>query len=836
MNLLPLILQQWRQRPARTSFSLLSVSIAVAAILGTMLAQSSVRQGNRELSDMLESRPAFDIVAATGGRLALDDVPKLADVEGLRGSFPVISRAALARVHGHRLRTILVALPLDSPVVWQDLPITQGRACHRSDEVLLAAEIAKNLQAEVGDRLTLVTRRGPRPMTIVGLVSTQALNELAPAATLLIPLTTAQQFFGLEAQADRVRVLVSSHDERPSAEATVSARLPQSMVVQQPSDRIQLADTILRSTELALRFSGALSLAMAAFIILNTLRMNFGERRGDVALLRILGATQTQIASLHLIEGAILGLLGSIVGIGLGLMLGRGLAQVMQRLIGAQIAPPHLSLFAIVVSIALGPLIAAAAAVVPAIQSRKVSAQEALGNFEPRRGERFPLWAFAAGTLTIIAAMVLMQFVVTGRLPPAAAIPVGLMMLLAFIVVLPVVIVPVARGSAWLIGPWLGIEGQLAVDQLLQRAVRTGLTAGVLVVALNTGLGLGNAILNNVAEVRQWHRRWVSADVSLMDPSAADATVDAADRDQLRAKLASQDDVARVVEMRFLPARINGNPACCIVRDFPSGAELPWTVARGNESDAVARLRGGEIAVASLLAKKLDLHLGDTLRLELSGRMFSLRIAALVNDYTLGGLVAYLDRAAASGMVQPGPATLYMVQAKAGAPKEQFMESMKALGSDHALVVQPFSQLRDQLDGLINGVVGALWVLLLIGFVVGGMAVANTLTMNVLEQTRELGLLRIVGMTSRQVRKLVLCESLLLGIIGTLMGTLAGTVTAVIIHYCNEPLMGYSIPFNFSGLVLLANAAGCLLVAVLAAWSPAKRAAGLDLLAAIAYE
>jgi putative ABC transport system permease protein len=673
-------------------------------------------------------------------------------------------------------------------------------------------------------------------MTIVGLVSSVSLNDFAQAATLLVPLATAQQFFSLESQADRVRVLVASHDDRPAAEATVAARLPQSMVVQPPGDNIQLADTILRSTELALRFSGALSLAMAAFIILNTLRMNFGERRRDVALLRILGATQSQIASLHLIEGAILGLLGSFVGIILGLLLGRGLAAVMQRLIGGQIAAPQLTIAEFSFAILLGPLIAALAAIVPAMQSRKVSAQEALGNIEPRRGERFPLWAFAAGSLTIVAAMVLMQQVVVGRLPPTAAIPVGLMMLLAFIVVLPVVIAPVARGAAWLIGPWLGVEGELAVDQLLQRAVRTGLTAGVLVVALNTGLGLGNAILNNVAEVRQWHRRWVSADVSLADPSAVDATVTASDREPLRASLASRDDVERLVEMRFLPARITGSPACCIVRGFPTDAELPWTVGRGDESETIGKLRAGEIAVASLLAKKLDLHVGDLLRLELSGRMFSLRIAALVNDYTLGGLVAYLDRAPASSMVQSGPPSLYFVKAKAGTSMDQFMESMKTLGSEHALVVQPFSELRQQLDALINGVVGALWVLLLIGFVVGGTAVANTLTMNVLEQTRELGLLRIVGMTHRQVRKLVLCESLLLGITGTLMGTLAGTVTAVIIHFCNEPLMGYSIPFSFSAPLLLANALGCLLVAVLAAWSPAERAARLDLLAAIAYE
>ena len=103
--------------------------------------------------------------------------------------------------------------------------------------------------------------------------------------------------------------------------------------------------------------------------------------------------------------------------------------------------------------------------------------------------------------------------------------------------------------------------------------------------------------------------------------------------------------------------------------------------------------------------------------------------------------------------------------------------------------------MRGQLDRLINGIVAALWGLLAIGFVIGGVAVGNTLTMSVFEQTRELGLLRIIGMTRRQMRKMMFCESLLLGMVGTLLGTLAGIDHRLVIHLCNEPLLGHAIPF-----------------------------------------
>jgi putative ABC transport system permease protein len=137
---------------------------------------------------------------------------------------------------------------------------------------------------------------------------------------------------------------------------------------------------------------------------------------------------------------------------------------------------------------------------------------------------------------------------------------------------------------------------------------------------------------------------------------------------------------------------------------------------------------------------------------------------------------------------------------------------------------------------LIGGIVGALWGLLAVGFVIGGLAVANTLSMSVFEQTRELGLLRVVGMTRLQVRKLMFCESLLVGVLGAALGTVAGLTTAWIIHMCNEPLLGYSIPFTLHKSLVVVNAATALVISLLAAWLPSDRAARLDILQAIANE
>src|SRR5262245_9249513 len=275
MNLLHVIARQWRQRPARTVLSILSVAISVAAVFGVALAQSSVRLGYRKLIRAVEGPPALEILSAGGGRLAIDEVPDIGDVPGVRARIPLVTRGTLARVHGKRFRAVLVGLPEDNSDVWKSLPLVEGRKLGEANETLVTSEIAKSFEIRLGDRLILLTRRGPRSASVVGIVDSGALRELAPAATLAMPLATVQQFFELEGRADRIRLVVESGEMREQVRRAVAARLPEGMAVQAPVDQMELADSILRSTELALRFAGALTMAMAAFIILNTLRMNF---------------------------------------------------------------------------------------------------------------------------------------------------------------------------------------------------------------------------------------------------------------------------------------------------------------------------------------------------------------------------------------------------------------------------------------------------------------------------------------------------------------------------------------------------------------------------------
>ena len=217
---------------------------------------------------------------------------------------------------------MLLGVPPDAAGIWQQLPITAGKPCRQSGEALISAELAKSLKFNLGDRLIVLAARGSRSAKIVGMVDSASLREFAPAATLVMPLATVQEHFGLGDAIDRVRVVLAPDAVREDVQAAMAARLPHELIVQAPLAQLELAGGILRSTELALQFAGALSMAMAVFIVLNTMRMNFGERRRDMAVLRVLGVTSRQLVRLQLAEGLALGLFGAILGIPLGLALG----------------------------------------------------------------------------------------------------------------------------------------------------------------------------------------------------------------------------------------------------------------------------------------------------------------------------------------------------------------------------------------------------------------------------------------------------------------------------------------------------------------------------------
>jgi putative ABC transport system permease protein len=229
------------------------------------------------------------------------------------------------------------------------------------------------------------------------------------------------------------------------------------------------------------------------------------------------------------------------------------------------------------------------------------------------------------------------------------------------------------------------------------------------------------------------------------------------------------------------------------------------------------------------------LGVGDKIPLETQTGTVQLTVAATVNDYMAGGLTIYLTREVASDLLSVTGVDAYVIQAEP-AKMEQLEQQLQQYCRDNGLLLQSYADLVQSIDAMINGVVASLWMLLALGCVIAALGLVNTLTMNILEQTREIGMLRVVAMTRGQVRRMIFAQATLLGLIGLVPGAISGVFVAYAISLSAQSVLGHAITFHFRpGLVL-----GCLVVGLLtvllSSLIPAERAARLQLSSALHYE
>ncbi len=251
--------------------------------------------------------------------------------------------------------------------------------------------------------------------------------------------------------------------------------------------------------------------------------------------------------------------------------------------------------------------------------------------------------------------------------------------------------------------------------------------------------------------------------------------------------------------------------------------------------NVIERMQKGEVVIGSVLAERRKLRVGDTVPISAGEGQLQLKIAGIANDYMAGGLTIYMTKEQAEELLGAGGASVFVITARDDqleAVERQLSEICRAEG----LILQSYAQLVQFIDGMIDGIVASLWMLLALGCIIAAMGLVNTLTMNILEQTREIGMLRVVAMTRGQVRTMIVAQAMQLGILGLVPGAAAGVFVAYAIGQSAMAVLGHDVEFQARpGLVLGCLAFGLLLV-LAASWLPAERAARLELSDALHYE
>jgi putative ABC transport system permease protein len=426
---------------------------------------------------------------------------------------------------------------------------------------------------------------------------------------------------------------------------------------------------------------------------------------------------------------------------------------------------------------------------------------------------------------------------VVGWLPLETMVWAGALFTAAFVMLIPILLGPVASAGAVALRPLLGAEAAVAQRQLLRRRVRTTLTIGVLYMAVSTAIAMGTTIMNNVREVRNWHAHTMSGDFFVralqVDPASGTAITMP---EELGAQIRAVDGVTNVDTIRFVrDVKAMGQSVLLMVRDFTDRDTLPIELKEGSPEQLRERLARGEAVISTVLAQRHGLHVGDTFPMRTRHGERQIAVAGTTNAYLVGGSVIYMQGAHARQLLNIEGVDVFVVQVA----RDKLAEAEAALQQlcdRHGVMLHSFADLRQMLDAILDGVIGSLWGLVAVGFVMAAFGVANTLTINVLEQTCELAMLRVVAMTRAQVRRTILGQAAIIGLIGLTTGAIGGLSGSYVMNLCSLRMLGHVVAFSLNPIMVAACFLLGLAVVLLAAWAPAERAARLNLLLALQYE
>ncbi|OKJ16853.1 ABC transporter permease [Kitasatospora sp. CB01950] len=837
---------------ARLVMTVLAVCLGVAFASGTLVFADSAAAAYRAAASRNFADIAVTVTAqqAPAGAAAdqpdsvLDDVlaRRLAAVPGVAAVRPSVDGwAALNAADGTPLRVRPGANPAAAYVPGPDgkdrrYPLTAGRAPAGGDEIAVDSGTAAAGHLHVGDSVTLATDGPAMTMRLVGIVTTTDTQVIAGGTLVLFDRATAQQLFATSGHYTAI--------DLSAAAGTGQSELARRVAAVIPPDRAEVTTAAARAAQQAVYVStltrgyqkmpmvfAGIALFIGSFLVINTFTMLVTRRTREIALLRAIGASRRQVVRSVLVEAVLVGLAASAAGFVLGL----GIAAVLPGLLstGGELLPDGPLVVGprpVLAALGVGVGVTVLAAWLPARKAARVAPVEALRTAQQPPADRFRIRAVAG--LALLTPGVVLLVPLTGAKDASegnlrsAMLGCGVLVL-ALIVLAPLLAVPAIRLIGRLTGR-SGITGHLAQQNALRDPRRTAATAATLLVstALVTGLTvIGNSTgqaLDRQASAGLGAEYVISTRTTTtgVDPAAVQRVTQTAG---VRAASAVADSVlfigGRVRDISGVdPDSVND----VMKLDFLSGSAKD--------------LGPGRIAVSSTIARENGLSTGSQVDATI-GRSQTFAKYTVVGVYqdnpTAHDALGARTEVQQDGFL-PHSVQRILVRTDPGSVSPATEDRLRAaVGHNPLLKVQDRPALVREAAGTMGNLLTLMYGLLAIGVVIAGLGIVNTLAISVAERTREIGVLRAIGMDRAGVRRMIRLEAVTVAGFGTLLGLAGGLFGAWAVGaLANGAVKQYSLALPWGTLLLV-----CLLslaVGALAAAVPARRAAALKPLEAVA--
>jgi putative ABC transport system permease protein len=710
--------------------------------------------------------------------------------------------------------------------------IKEGRAPKGPDEVVIDAGTAKREHFAIGDKVRIEASQ-TGTYRLVGVVGFGSQDNLAGAKFALWDVPTTQQVLHRLGEFDNISVKAAKGVSRPELVQRLQAVLPagveaitSDVAAAQEAAQVQKSLGFLSTFLLAF---AAVALFVGAFIIYNTFTIIVAQRLRELALLRALGASRRQVTRSVLAEGVLVGFFASLIGVGFGVLVAIGLKAVFAAT-GADLPSTAMVIKprTVIVPVVVGVLITALSSWGPARKASKVPPVAAIRGAESiPEGQSLRRRLVSGGLVLAVGIAALAGGLAGGGI---ALVGLGALIFYGGVAMLsPLVAGPLAR----VIGApaaRLGLPGQLGRLNAMRNPRRTSSTAAALMI----GLGLVSFVTILAASLKTSFaatlNRSVKADYIIQGANGGGAKFSR----EVALQLSQKQELSAVSAMRFggefkLDGVTKRDDA---VDPYTFGDVMDIDIRQGKLSDFVP----GTMLVSDKVAEDKHWQLGQpvTLTFPRTGNQ-SMKIVAVYHDAALfnSGYIITLDDYGANAADDLD--SLVLAKRAKGVTDAAARAAVAPILAEYPSVeVQDQAQFRDQVAGQIDKALVFVVILLMLAVFIALIGIVNTLALSIFERTRELGLLRAVGMVRRQLKRMIRWESVIITILGAVLGLAVGAFFGWAAVSSMGSIGVDRLSFPVVRLIVFVVVAG--LAGVVAAIFPARRAAKLDVLQAIAHE
>jgi len=800
----PIYRQAWRhawRRPLQSFFLVVGVAIGVAMIVAIDLANGSADRAFQLGTETVTGKATHQITGGPGG---LDEAlyARVRADAAYRVSAPVVESYVVAdALDGQPMRLLGVDPFAEAPFRSYLGPgdQAQGPAANYLSElmvqpntVLLSTEVAARYGLAVGDMLTVRHGANRIDLTIVGLLApSDDLSRRALDGLLATDIATAQEVLGKVGRIDRIDLIVPAGVEGEAILQRVGAVLPPSARSDPTAARAGAVGEMTAAFQLNLTALSLLALVVGMFLIYNTVTFSVVQRRPVLGSLRALGMTRREIFGMILLEAMLLGAVGTLLGLGLGVLLGRGAVQLVTQTVNdlffvVSVREIEIPTFTLVKGAVIGLAAAAIGAAFPAWEATSVPPAGALkrSNVEERTRRALPWLSLAGvGFLAIGAGLMLPEWNLVITFAGLFAVVIGVALLTPVLTLWGMALVErLVRGR--------GVILRMAPRTVTRSLSRIAVAVAALMVAVSVIIGVGVMIGSFRQTVVLWLDDVLQADIFISAPSISSNTVETALDPALLDRMAAFPGVDGAATTRGVDVVASvgaGNQVVPIrlvaLSQDLSGADRRYRSAVGDWQQTWQAVREGALIINEPMANRLGLRVGDMLRIQTDRGEQAFPIAGVTVDFDVRSVV-FIDDAVYRQWYDDALISAIALFVTPGADVDAKVQEIRAaFAGEQELLVRSNRGTRDNALDVFDRTFTITVALQLLATVVAFIGILSTLMSLQFERSREIGVLRATGMTRWQLWRLSLLETGLIGAVAGLLAIPTGYLLAVILIY-----------------------------------------------------